>query len=127
MPNDPQAHGPQIGVMDADGTNRQTLETLPVGTETDGPSFRQASTHPSPGPGPFPAILAPELAQAEQRMRTERLRSEPEAATLAGRGRAVADRGRDGGTTEAIDRKVRELLPLMSRRAADRKAADRER
>lgn len=51
MPNDPQADGQQIAVMDADGTNRHTLETLPVGTETFGPSFRQASTYPSPGPG----------------------------------------------------------------------------
>jgi len=128
MPNDPQADGQQIAVMDADGTNRHTLETLPVGTETFGPSFRQASTYPSPGPGPFPDILVPEAAQAAQQMRTERSsESGPKAAALANRGRLTAERGDYGGTTEAIDRKVRRLVAQISRRAGDRKAARPER
>jgi RHS repeat-associated protein len=69
--NDPQAYGSQIAVMDPDGTDQRTLETLPAGTvppvgiETDGPSFSQASTSSDPGPGPFPDILPPEPPPAQ--------------------------------------------------------------
>ena len=89
---------------------------------------RTCSNYVTPYTGPFPDILVPESVQAAQQARTERSReSGPEAAALAGRGRLAAGRGHYGGTTEAIDRKVRQLLAQMSQREGDRKAARPER
>lgn len=72
MSNDPQAYGSQIAVMDGDGSNQRTLETLPLGTMlsvggvvTEGPSFSQASTDPNPGPGAFPDTRPPEPPPAQ--------------------------------------------------------------
>jgi RHS repeat-associated protein len=56
---DPQTYPAKVMVMDPDGDHKRTLATAPEGGEVTGLSFRQASSYPDPGPGPFPVISTP--------------------------------------------------------------------
>lgn len=56
--NSTEAHPLRVMLMDGDGANERTLQTLPVGSDVESVvsslSFRKASTDPNPGPGPIP-------------------------------------------------------------------------
>jgi hypothetical protein len=62
-----ESHPLRIMLVDADGTNERTLDTLPPGSDVDTVmtsfSFLKPSTDLDPGPGPFP-ILPSEPAPA---------------------------------------------------------------
>ena len=65
--NGTESHPLRIVLMDADGANARTLDTLPEGSDADTVmtsfSFLKSSTDPEPGPGPFP-VLPSEPASA---------------------------------------------------------------
>ncbi len=67
--NSTESHPLHIVLMDADGANQQTLETLPEGSDEatvmSSFSFRKSSTDPDPGPGPFPPSEPASAARVE--------------------------------------------------------------
>jgi hypothetical protein len=87
----------RIVLMDADGANERTLDTLPEGTDVDTVmtsfSFLKSSTDADPGPGPFP-IQPSESAAATASATVARAQT---LASSGGSGRVSPQPARCGG------------------------------
>jgi len=108
-------HPLRIVLVDADGANERTLDTLPAGSHADTVmtsfSFLKSSTDPDPGPGPFP-ILPSEPASAA-RAETQGVadgsgRVSPRLTGCAG--------GRPGGCATGNQRTLRQIQHLCQLR-----------